>query len=157
MAKVKGVKPIADNRKAYHDYHILETLEVGIVLSGTEVKSIRQGQVNLRDSYVRIRAGEAWAVGMHISPYEQGNRFNLDPLRDRKLLLHRREIDRLFGRTRQEGLTLVLTKLYFKNGRVKLELGLAQGKKLHDKRQAMAKRDSQRLIEQTLKRQRQSD
>ena len=129
MARAKGIKVVADNRKAHYDYIILNKYEAGIVLSGTEVKSIRGGNVNLKDSYAKILHGEMWVIGMHISPYEQGNRYNLDPMRSRKLLLHKQEIDRLFGKIKQDGLTLVPLQLYFKNGRVKLELGLAKGKK----------------------------
>lgn len=147
----RGIFTISDNRKAYHEYEILEKFEAGLVLSGTEVKSIRAGGVNLRDSYVRIKDGEMFVLGMHISPYEQGNRFNLDPDRTRKLLMHRREIDRLFGKVKQDGLTIVPTKLYFLDGRVKLEIGLARGKKLHDKRQAAAKRDVQRNIQRAIR------
>lgn len=150
MPGARGTKTIVEHRKAFHEYELLEHLETGLVLSGTEVKSIRQGQVNLKDSYVRIKKGEAYVIGMHVSPYEQGNRFNRDPLRDRKLLLHRREIDRLFGRIQQDGLTLVPVRLYWKDGRVKLDIALARGKKLHDKRQAAAKRDSEREIRRTL-------
>lgn len=152
MAKQKGIKSITDNRQVRHEYFILDTLEAGLVLSGTEVKSIRAGQVNLRDSYVRIKDGEAFVIGMHVSPYEQGNRFNPEPMRTRKLLLHRREIDRLYGKVKQEGLTLVPTKLYFRDGRVKLEVGVARGKKLHDKRQSMAERQVKRDMERALKR-----
>lgn len=139
---------IAENRKARHDYHIEETMEAGIALQGTEVKSLRLGRVNLRDSYARVENGEVFLYGMHISPYEQGNRFNHDPLRVRKLLLHKREIRRLIGKTREEGYTLVPTRLYFKNGKAKVELALAKGKKLYDKREAIAKRDAERRARQ---------
>ncbi len=139
---------IAENRKARHDYHIEETMEAGIALQGTEVKSLRLGRVNLRDSYARVENGEVFLYGMHISPYEQGNRFNHDPLRVRKLLLHKREIRRLIGKTRDEGYTLVPTRLYFKNGKAKVELALAKGKKLYDKREAIAKRDAERRARQ---------
>lgn len=151
MAK-EDIKVVAQNRKARHDYFIEQTLEAGIVLSGTEVKSIRQGKVNLKDSYAYIdKNGEVILSGMHISPYEQGNIFNKDPLRDRKLLLHRHEINRLIGYTQQKGLTLVPVQLYFKKGKVKLELGVARGKKLYDKRQDMAERDAKREIDRRLK------
>ncbi|KFA56809.1 SsrA-binding protein SmpB [Mageeibacillus indolicus] len=151
MARAKGIKVVADNRKAHYDYIILNKYEAGIVLSGTEVKSIRGGNVNLKDSYAKILHGEMWVIGMHISPYEQGNRYNLDPMRSRKLLLHKQEIDRLFGKIKQEGLTLVPLQLYFKNGRVKLELGLAKGKKNYDKRQSMIQRTVKRDIDRALK------
>src|SRR5690554_4033863 len=126
---------IVDNRKARHDYHILETYEAGIALKGTEVKSLRLGKVNIRDSFGQIKDGEVFLHGLHISPYDHGNRFNHDPLRIRKLLLHRREINKLIGKIKEKGFTLVPTKLYWKNGRCKVELALAQGKKLHDKRE----------------------
>ena len=133
----EGIKQIANNRKATHDYFILDRYEAGIALAGTEVKSIRQGKVNLRDSYAQISNGEMFIHQMHISPYEKGNIFNKDPLRVRKLLMHKREINRLFGQTTQKGLTLVPLSIYFRNGKVKLEIGLAQGKKLYDKRQSL--------------------
>lgn len=141
-------KQIADNRKARHDFHIEETFEAGIALQGTEVKSLRLGRVNLRDSFARVEKGEVFLHGLHISPYEQGNRFNHDPLRVRKLLLHKREIRRLIGKTREEGYTLVPLKLYFKNGKCKVELALAKGKKLYDKRDSIAKRDAERRARQ---------
>ncbi len=144
-------KLIAENRKAYHDYYIEERMEAGIELAGTEVKSIRQGKVNLNDSYAAISSGELWLYGMHISPYEQGNRFNKDPMRTRRLLMHKREILRLFGMIRQEGLTLVPTRLYFKNGKVKVEISLARGKKNYDKRESEAKKQATREIEKRLK------
>ncbi len=149
----EGIKIVAQNKKARHDYFIEETIEAGIVLSGTEVKSIRQGKVNLKDSYATIEGGEVMLNGMHISPYEQGNIFNKDPLRPRKLLLHKREINRLTGYTQQKGLTLVPLQLYFKRGKVKLELGIAKGKKLYDKRDDIAKRDAKREIDRRLKEQ----
>ncbi len=142
---------IARNRKAYHDYFILETLEAGLALTGTEVKSIRQGGVNLRDSYAAVRNGELWLIGLHISPYEQGNRFNHEPMRDRRLLVHKREIHRLGGVVQREGLTLVPTRLYFKRGLVKVEIGVARGKKKHDKRQTEAKRQADLAIRRRLK------
>ena len=140
----EGIKLIANNRKATHDYFILDRYEAGISLAGTEVKSIRQGKVNLRDSYAQISNGEMFIHQMHISPYEKGNIFNKDPLRVRKLLMHKREINRLFGQTTQKGLTLVPLSIYFKNGKVKLEIGLAQGKKLYDKRQSLKEKAIQR-------------
>jgi len=148
-----GVKVIAQNKKAWHDYFIEQTLEAGIVLSGTEVKSIRQGKVNLKDSYAMIEGGEVIINGMHISPYEQGNIFNKDPLRDRKLLLHKSEINRLIGYTQQKGLSLVPLQLYFKRGKVKMELGIAKGKKLYDKRDDIAERDANREIDRRMKEQ----
>ncbi|NLM25898.1 MAG: SsrA-binding protein SmpB [Firmicutes bacterium] len=147
----KDIKVIADNRKARHDYHIEETIEAGIVLQGTEVKSLRLGRVNLRDSFAKISKGEVFLHGLHISPYEHGNRFNHDPLRIRKLLLHRREINRLIGRVQEQGYTLVPLRLYFKNGIAKVELALAKGKRLHDKRDALARKDAERRIERVLK------
>ncbi|MGI6334163.1 MAG: SsrA-binding protein SmpB [Saccharofermentanales bacterium] len=151
MATEKGNKLIAENRKAYHDYYIEERMEAGIELFGTEVKSIRQGKVNLNDSYAAISGGELWLYNMHISPYEQGNRYNHDPMRQRRLLMHKREILRLFGIVRQEGLTLIPTKLYFKRGRVKVEISLARGKKNYDKRESLAKKQADREIERRLK------
>jgi SsrA-binding protein len=138
-------KIIATNRKATHDYFILEKYEAGIVLKGTEVKSIRQGKVNLRDSFARIIKGEIFLMNMHISPYTHGNVFNHDPLRDRKLLMHKKEIARLAGKVAQKGLALVPLSLYFKDGRVKVELALVKGKKLYDKREDIKKRDLQRM------------
>ena len=146
-----GTKQIADNRKARHDYFILETIECGIELVGTEVKSIRRGGVNLKDSWCSVDDGEMWVKGMHISPYEQGNIFNKDPRRVRKLLLHKREIMRLFGQVQQEGLALIPLSLYFKGSRVKMALGLCKGKKLYDKRDDMAKKAADRDIERALK------
>ncbi len=150
--KKKGSgKQIAENRSARHDYFVLEAYEAGIELVGTEVKSIRQGGVNLKDSWCEIVGGEMLVNGMHISPYEKGNIFNRDPRRQRRLLLHRSEIRRLYDKVRQEGLTLVPLKLYFKGSKVKLEVGLCRGKKLYDKRDDMAKRQSQRDIERAIK------
>lgn len=143
-------KVITINRRARHDYFIEETMEVGIVLQGTEVKSIRLGKVNLRDSFARVENGEVFLHGMHVSPYEQGNRFNHDPLRPRKLLLHKREIRRLIGKTREDGYTLIPTKLYFVRGKCKVELGIGKGKKLHDKRETVARRDAQRRAQQAI-------
>lgn len=142
---------IAKNPTAYHNYTIEDKLEVGIVLSGTEIKSIRNGKANLKDSYAIIKNGEVFIVGMHISPYEQGNIFNKNPLRDRKLLLNKREINKLFGLTKQKGYTLIPISLYFKGNLVKVELGIGKGKKLYDKRQDIAKKDAQRKIEQAMK------
>ncbi len=146
-----NTKLIAKNPTAYHNYNIEDKIETGIVLSGTEIKSIRNGKVNLKDSYAMIKNGEVFVLGMHISPYEHGNIFNKDPLRNRKLLLNRREINKLIGLTKQKGYSLVPISLYFKGSLVKLELGIGKGKKLYDKRQDMAKRDAQRQISANLK------
>lgn len=151
MARQKGTKGIADNRKAFHDYFIEEKFEAGIALFGTEVKSIRDGKINLKDSYVQIKDGEMWLIGTHISPYEQGNRFNKDPMRTRKLLMHKREIIRLYSIVKQEGLTLVPTKCYFHEGKVKVEIGLARGKKNYDKRDVQSEKDAKRDIQRTMK------
>ncbi len=145
------IKVVAQNRKARHDFFIEQTLEAGIVLSGTEVKSVRQGKVNLSDSYATVENGEVFVKGMHISPYEQGNIFNKDPMRDRKLLLHKYEINKLIGYTQQKGMTLVPLRIYFKRGKAKLELGIARGKKLYDRRADMAERDAKREIARRLK------
>ena len=142
---------IARNKKAYHDYFVLETYEAGIALYGTEIKSIRNGRVNLKDSFCSVDNGEMFAIGMHISPYEQGNIFNRDPMRKKKLLLHKKEIMKLFGQSQQQGLSIVPLQLYIKNGRAKLEIGLCKGKKLHDKREVAAKRDAERTIDRALK------
>jgi len=150
MAK-EAKKTIAQNKKARHDYFIEQTFEAGIVLSGTEVKSIRQGKVTIKESYAIIKGGEVFIFGMHVSPYEQGNIFNKDPLRDRKLLLHRFEINKLIGSIQQKGMSLVPIELYFKNGKVKLELGLGKGKKLYDKREDIAKKDAMREIDRKIK------
>ncbi len=141
-------KLIAKNPTAFHNYDINDRLEVGIVLSGTEIKSIRSGKANLKDSYAIIRNGEVYIVGMHISPYEHGNIFNKDPLRDRKLLLNKREINKLIGLTKQKGFSLVPLNMYFKGNLVKLELGVGKGKKLYDKREDIAKKDAERRIKQ---------
>ena len=146
-----GTKTIAVNRQARHNYFVQETYEAGIELCGTEVKSLRLGQVNLKDSWCDIQNGELFIKQMHISPYEKGNIFNRDPIRPRKLLMHKREILKLYGTLKQEGLTLIPLSLYFKNGRVKVELGLCKGKKLYDKRSDMAKRDAKRTIDRALK------
>lgn len=151
MAHEHGIKMVAQNRKAYHDYSIEETLEAGLVLVGTEVKSLRDGRISLRDSYVEIRRGEAWLVGSSISHYAQGNIWNHEPGRDRKLLLHRQEIDRLRGRVEERGYSVVPTKVYFRDGRAKVEVGLAKGKKLYDKRADIAKRDADRDMEREMK------
>lgn len=147
----KGTKQIAQNRKALHDYFVLDRFEAGIELTGTEVKSIRAGTLNLKDCYARVKNGELWVQGMHISPYKQGSYFNPDPDRDRRLLMHRREITRLGSRVQQEGLTLVPLSLYFRDSLVKVELGLCKGKKLYDKRQAAADKSARREIDRKLK------
>ena len=141
-------KLIAKNPTAFHDYNIEDKLEAGIVLSGTEIKSIRNGKANLKDCYAIIKNGEVYIVGMHISPYEQGNIFNKNPLRDRKLLLNKREINKLIGLTKQKGYSLIPLNMYFKGNLVKIELGVGKGKKLYDKRQDIAKKDAERRIRQ---------
>lgn len=149
----KERKLVANNKKARHDYFIDETYETGIVLTGTEIKSIRQGRVNIKESYAKVEDGEVIVYGMHISPYEQGNRFNADPLRPKKLLLHKKEINKLIGLTTQQGVTLVPLTIYInEDGRAKLELAVARGKKLYDKREDLKKRDDQRHMAQALKR-----
>lgn len=145
------VKVIAVNRQAYHDYFVERTIEAGIELKGTEIKSIRDGKVNLRGAYALARNGELWLENAHIAAYEHGNRYNHEPLRNRKLLLHRREIDQLLGKVATKGLTLIPLKLYLKGGRAKIELGLCRGKKLYDKRDAIAERDVRREIERTIR------
>ena len=147
----KGTKLIAKNSKAFHDYFVEERLEAGISLAGTEVKSIRQGHVNLKDSFCIIKDGQMQVLGMHISPYEKGNVFNKDPLRPRQLLMHKREIRRLYAKTKQDGYALIPLSLYFKGPRVKLEVGLARGKKLYDKRESAAARDAKREMDRALK------
>lgn len=142
---------IAQNKKAQHDYFVLETYEAGIELFGTEVKSIRKGRVNLKDSWCSIDKGEIFVNGMHVSPYEQGNIFNRDPMRVKRLLMHKREINRLFGVTKQQGLTLIPLSVYFLKGRAKIEVGLCKGKKNFDKRDVAAKKDAQREIERNFK------
>ena len=144
-------KTVAVNRRARHEYAVDETLEAGLVLSGTEIKSIRAGRVNLAEAYARIEHGEAWLIGAHIAPYEQGNRNNHEPTRTRKLLMHRDQIAELVGRTQAKGYTLVPLKLYIRNGMAKLELGVARGKKAHDKRRAIAERDMRRELERSTK------
>lgn len=148
---VEHVKVIAENRKARHDFFIEETYEAGIALKGTEVKSLRAGKANLKDSYAQVDNGEMFLYNMHISSYEQGNRYNVDPVRPRKLLLHKMEINRLFGKVKQQGLTLVPLKVYLKRGRVKVELALAKGKKTYDKRDAIAAKDAQRDMQRAFR------
>lgn len=151
MAGERGVKVLAENRKARHDYAILETVEAGLVLTGTEIKSLRAGRVNIRDAHARVEKGEIFIYNMHVAPYEQGGRYNHDPLRPRKLLLHRREIDSLAGKVRLQGLTLVPLRVYLKGGWAKVELALARGKKAYDKRRDLAEREARRRIERALK------
>lgn len=150
-AKQKGVKEITSNRKAFHEYFVLERFEAGIELAGTEVKSIRGGNVNLKDAFCTIKNGELFIRGMHISPYEHGNIFNKDPVRPRRLLMHKREIIKLNARVMQDGVALIPLSLYFKDSRVKVELGLCKGKKLHDKRDSEADRQSKRDIDRMMK------
>lgn len=150
MAKT-GVKLIANNKKAYHDYFILETYEAGISLAGTEMKSMRMGKCSIKESFIRIENGEVFVYGMHISPYEKGNIFNKDPLRVRKLLLHRQEINKLLGKMKEKGMTLVPLKVYLKGSLVKVEIGLAKGKKLYDKRADIAKKDQAREAQRDFK------
>lgn len=151
MAITRGEKVIAQNKKAFHDYHIEERFEAGIVLTGTEIKSIRLGKVNLRDSFAQVRRGEVTLHNMHVSPYEQGNRYNHEPLRTRKLLLHRDQINKLIGAIKEKGYTLVPLKVYLKNGLAKVEVALAKGKKEYDKRETIKKKDAQREIEKAIK------
>lgn len=152
MAKQKEAqKLIANNKKAYHDYFIDETYEAGVVLHGTEVKSMRMGKCSIKESFIRIENGEVFVYGMHVSPYEKGNIFNKDPLRVKKLLMHRAEINRLAGRVAEKGYTLVPLQVYFKEGKAKVEIGLARGKKLYDKREDIAKKDARREIEREFK------
>ena len=152
MAKAKAQgKMIANNKKAYHDYFILDTYEAGIALHGTEVKSLRMGKCSVKESFVRIQNGEVYIYGMNISPYEKGNIFNKDPLRIRKLLLHRSEINKMEAKLKEKGLTLVPIKVYFKDSLVKVEIGMARGKKLYDKRQDIAKKDQRREAERDFK------
>nr|DAT42320.1 MAG TPA: SmpB protein [Caudoviricetes sp.] len=147
----KGTKQIAANKKAWHDYFVEEKYEAGIELAGTEVKSIRLGQINLKDSYCSFKDGEIFVRGMHISPYEKGNIFNKDPLRVRKLLMHKREIVNLFSKTKQDGYSVIPLAVYFKSSRVKVEIGLCKGKKLHDKRDSIAARDAKREMDRAMK------
>lgn len=146
-----SIRVVANNKKAFHDYFVEDQFEAGIELAGTEVKSIRRGNVNLKDAYCIVKDGEIRVHGMHISPYEQGNIFNKDPLRPRRLLMHKREIMRLFGRTRQDGYAIVPLSVYFKGPRVKLKIGLCKGKKLYDKRDAAAAQDARREIDRAMK------
>ena len=151
MTAQKGIKVIAKNRSAFHNYFIEERFEAGIELCGTEVKSIRAGKVNLKDSFCQVKNGELFVYAMHISPYERGNVFNREPRRDRRLLMHKREIMRLYGRIKQDGYALIPLSLYFKNSKVKVEIGLAKGKKLYDKREAAAERSAKREMDRTMK------
>ncbi len=150
MAKTNG-KMVANNKKAYHDYFILESYEAGIALHGTEVKSLRMGKCSIKESFIRVENGEVFIYGMHISPYEKGNIFNKNPLRVRKLLLHRQEINKLLGKIKEKGMTLVPLKVYFSGSLVKVEIGLAKGKKLYDKRQDIAKKDQKREAQRDFK------
>jgi SsrA-binding protein len=151
MARTSDTRLIAENRRARHEYHLLERVEAGIALTGTEVKALREGRVTLQRAFADVRDGEMWLVGVHISEYAQGNIANHDPDRDRKLLLHRREIDSLMGKVRERGFTLVPTRMYFKDGRAKVEIALARGKEAHDKRRDIAERDARRQIDRALK------
>lgn len=151
MAKSEPMKLVANNKKAYHDYFIEEKFEAGIVLHGTEVKSMRMGKCSIKEAFIRIENGEMFAYGMHVSPYEKGNIFNKDPLRVKKLLLHKHEINKLTGQIAEKGYTLVPLQVYFKDGKAKVEIGLAKGKKLYDKRQDIAKKDQRREAEKELK------
>jgi SsrA-binding protein len=146
-----GTKTVVQNRKARHEYHILDTWEAGIALQGTEVKALRQGRANLQDSFARITGGEMWLYNLHISPYEQGNRFNHDPLRPRKLLMHRNELRKLVGQVEQKGLTIVPLDIHFSRGIAKINLALVRGKQLHDKRQTLKERDDQRDMQRAFK------
>lgn len=147
----EAMKLVANNKKAYHDYFIEEKYEAGIVLHGTEVKSMRMGKCSIKEAFIRIENGEIYAYGMHVSPYEKGNIFNKDPLRVKKLLLHKQEINKLTGKIAEKGYTLVPLQVYFKDGRAKVEIGLAKGKKLYDKRQDIAKKDQRREAEKEVK------
>ena len=151
MAKKPGIKLIANNKKAFHDYFIEDTYEAGIALAGTEVKSLRMGKCSVKESFVRIQNGEVYIYGMNISPYEKGNIFNKDPLRPRKLLMHKAEINKLAGKIAEKGFTLVPLQVYFKGSLVKVEIGLARGKKLYDKRADIAKKDQRRELEREIK------
>ena len=153
MPKQKGIKPVAQNKKAFHDYFVEETYECGLCLVGTEVKSMRQGRVNLKESYCQVKQGELFVEGMHISPYEQGNQFNVDPLRPKKLLMHKNQIRKLSGLVSRDGYTLVPIKIYLKDGRMKLELGLCKGKHLHDKRASLSAKDAKREMERAFSKQ----
>lgn len=151
MGKKEGIKPVVDNRKARHDYHIKDVYEAGMVLVGTEVKSLRAGKANLKDAYAVVKGGEVWVNNFHISPYEKGNQFNHEPLRPKKLLLHRAEINKLLGVQKESGYTLVPLRIYFKNGLAKMDLAVAVGKKNYDKREDIANRDAKRDIERAIK------
>lgn len=151
MAKESGIRLIANNKKAYHDYFIEDTYEAGIELAGTEVKSLRMGKCSIKESFIQIERGEVFVYGMHISPYEKGNIFNKDPLRPRKLLLHKAEINKMLGKTKEKGMAIVPLKVYFKGSLVKVEIGLARGKKLYDKRNDIAKKDQQREAQRDFK------
>ncbi len=151
MAKKQADNTIAQNKKAFHDYFVIESYETGIELCGTEVKALRQGKVNLKDAWCTVEDGELWVKGMHISPYEQGNLFNRDPMRVRRLLMHKKEILKLYGTVKQDGFSLIPLSLYFKGSRVKLKLGLCKGKKQYDKRNDMAQRQAKRDIERAVK------
>ena len=151
MARERGEKQIAANRKARHESVVEETYECGLALHGTEVKSMRQGRVNLKEAFCQVKNGEMWVIGMHISPYEQGNIFNVDPLRDKKLLMHKSEIRKLASQVQRQGYTLIPLRIYLKDGRMKLELGLCKGKQLHDKRDDAADRAAKRDIERAMK------
>ena len=153
MAKQKGIKPIAANRRARHDYFVEETYECGLALHGTEVKSLRAGTVNMKEAYCRVQDGEMFLLAMHISPYEKGNVFNRDPLRDRKLLLHKREILKISQSAARDGYSIVPLSLYLKRGKIKMEIALARGKKLYDKRESIAKKDRERENQRFLKEQ----
>ena len=150
MAK-ESMKLVANNKKAYHDYFVDEKFEAGLVLHGTEVKSLRLGKCSIKESFIRIENGEVWVYGMHISPYEMGNIFNKDPLRPKKLLLHKYEINKLLGKIKEKGFTIVPLQVYFKDGKAKIEMGLCRGKKLYDKRQDIAKKDQRREAEKDFK------
>ena len=149
--KKDGIKIVAENRKARHEYHILECWEAGMVLTGTEVKSLRRGKASLQDAFARIEDGEALVYNMHISPYEEGNRFNHEPKRVRKLLLHKQEINKIFAQLREKGLALIPLKVYFSRGMAKMEIALARGKKLYDKREDLAAKDAKREVERAFK------
>ena len=151
MAKATGIKLIANNKKAFHDYFIEDTYEAGISLAGTEVKSLRMGKCSVKESFIRVEKGEVYIYGMHISPYDHGNIFNRDPMRVRKLLMHKKEINKLFGTVKQDGLSLIPLSVYFKKGRAKIKVGLCKGKKLYDKRDVAAKKDAARNIERAMK------
>ena len=149
--KAQGIKQVAKNRKAYHEFFVLEKFEAGVELFGTEVKSVRAGTINLKDAFCTVKDGELFVRGLHISPYEKGNIFNRDPMRPKRLLMHKREIRRLYSQIKQDGLALIPLSVYFKDSRVKVEIGLCKGKKLHDKRESEASRDANREMDRTIK------